>query len=144
MRDRQRLEILCDYAADKGYVVDLHAHDHEPDEVDPVTKVITISPAQTDRQKVYALAHELGHVLGYEARDFLFADAEGAIKPGHSARRRLAVVENELDAWRRGWRLCERLGLGLSPRGYELEASTWLMTYCRDAARASTAPAKRR
>lgn len=114
--------------------MDLHAHAHEPDEIDPVTKVITISPAQTDRQKVYALAHELGHVLGYEARDFLFSNREGPIK-SRSGRRRLAVLEDEIDAWRRGWKLCERLGLGLSPRGFEIEASRWLMVYCRDVAR---------
>lgn len=133
MRDSDRLQKLCDWAADRGYLVDLHAEAHEADEVDPSTRVITISPTQTQRQKVYSLAHECGHILGFESADFLFSEPRGMASK--SARNRLGIVEVELDAWRRGFRLCERLGLGLSPKGFEREACRWLMTYVRDAAR---------
>ncbi len=134
MNDRERLQRICDWAADRGYHVELDPAPHEADEVDPVTKVIVLSSAQTPRQRVYAALHEAGHILGYEARDFLFSDAPHRITPRMSPRSRLAVVENELDAWRRGWRLAERLELGLSARGFEKEAATWIMTYVRDAA----------
>lgn len=134
MTDAQRLQAICDWAADRGYHVELDTAPHEPDEVDPVTKVITLSSSQTPRQKVYAALHEAGHILGYEAREFLFSDATHKITPRMADRAKLAVVENELDAWRRGWRLAERLGLGLSARGFEREAAVWLMTYVRDAA----------
>lgn len=142
MTDAQRLQAICDWAADRGYHVELDTAPHEPDEVDPVTKVITLSSSQTPRQKVYAALHEAGHILGYEAREFLFSDATHKITPRMADRAKLAVVENELDAWRRGWRLAERLGLGLSARGFEREAAVWLMTYVRDAAATrATSPA---
>ncbi len=135
MNDRERLQRICDWAHDRGYLVDLYPADHEADEVDPATKVITIATGQTLRQKVWAALHECGHILGYEARDFLFSDAPHRITPRMSPRSRLAVVENELDAWRRGWRLAERLELGLSARSYEKEAAIWVLTYVIDAAR---------
>jgi hypothetical protein len=134
MTDAERLQRICDWAADRGYHVELDPAPHEADEVDPVSKVIVISPSQSPRQRVYAALHEAGHILGYEAKEFLFSDAECRITPRMSARARLAVVETELDAWRRGWRLAERLGLGLSERGFEREAAVWLMTYVKGAA----------
>lgn len=128
LTDQDRLDILAAWAEERGYHVELGAN--EIDAVHPDTRVIAISRGQTTRSAVLALAHECGHVLGWEARERFFERADGK----RSRAGKVAEIECEIDAWRRGWGLSERLGLGLSRASFEREAAKWVMTYVVKAA----------
>ena len=98
-------------------------------------------------ERLHAALHECGHVQVWLGRrrhpnrrvagcslKELAADA-GRWKP-RSTRRRLATMEEELEAWTRGIRLARRLRIRVNGEAFEASRARALMTYARWAARA--------
>ncbi len=112
------------------------------DEVYPTLKRVTICSRPSLMSQLIALLHEAGHIMLYA--DKTYNDRFGKGWPAIHARKqvdslahRAQVVEEEIEAWNRGQRLFERLGL-------TVERSTWLAiryrcitNYCGYAAKKS-------
>ncbi len=118
MTDGERLELLTAWADSKGYHVE-----QEPNHqvlVDHKEKVIWLDKEETLRRRVYSLLHECGHVAQEEAKATRLFDQS-----------RLWELEDEMDAWRRGWNLSQQLDLGMPLRGFRRIATECVMTYVK-------------
>jgi hypothetical protein len=116
MTDGQRLALLEAWVEGNGYHVET-----DPDNpcfVDLSDRVIWLKKGETLRRRLYSLLHECGHVLQEESKAPRLFDES-----------RLWELEDEMDAWRRGWNLQEQLDLGLPLRGYRRIATECVMTY---------------
>lgn len=118
MTDAQRLDALLVYAETLGWHVHFEATPDE-DEACFATRTITIDSTHSRRGQVYHLLHELGHARQRLEYGRLFESGVWG------------ELENELDAWVRGWRVAEELSLCLPPRGYQQAARKGLITYIR-------------
>lgn len=90
---------------------------------DPAEKKIVVSHrAGPDRQLAYLL-HECGHhLIGTKVQHDRFAAGYPMVDDPSVSRtllHRVAVLEEELEAWHRGWKLAERLELPLSKSTYD-------------------------
>ena len=124
MTDSDRLEALCAWAESKGWHVDFGPHE---DEAIGLTRTINIDSRRKPRQQVYALCHECGHVLDDECHRERLLPSEKYYSDTQVGR--IAQIECEINAWRRGWSLARRLKLGLDRRGYTRAAVNALSTY---------------
>lgn len=67
--------------------------------------------------RVIGLLHECGHVLCGEKYDYFRDPSE--------------CLHEELEAWYRGWRLAQRLGVRVSRRAYVRERNARVAAYAR-------------
>lgn len=106
---------------------------------DSGTNVITISSRYSAQKQLITLLHECGHyLLGDKANDDRF-------KMGYAMHHdeavtktfahKIACVEEEFEAWHRGWRLSRRLGLSLSREAFDDLRLACLKSYIKWSAR---------
>ena len=122
--------VLEDWLFNRGYVVTQFTDAH--DSVSYATKEILINTRKHIESRFYTLLHECGHVLINDNRDRLFelSRQTGAVvgqKPSRS--RRIAVLSEEVEAWKRGERLAKRLGLKIREEKFDRERTEALMSY---------------
>lgn len=109
------LDTLIEYARDRRLEVELSPSAR--DMFWPDQKLITIRSTQSKANQVFALMHELGHFLieeaGRESREHQWP--RGYVAQSHSTAKslvaRVDIVREEVEAWDRGQRLAERLGV---------------------------------
>lgn len=80
-------------------------------------KVITVSAGLLPRKQSIVLLHECGHHLcgGADHHDrFGMGYPQTAPSVKRTFHHRLACLEEEIEAWHRGWKLAVRLGLNVS------------------------------
>lgn len=105
---------------------------------DPDTYVIEVSHREKPLNQVLCMLHECGHFLAdvhCKQNKTLMKHIDGHQK---SYKTRVAIINNEIEAWARGKKLADRLKLGINSKNYEQEAARWIMTYVRWAAPKST------
>jgi IrrE N-terminal-like domain len=99
---------------------------------DQNTRTITVSSRLSPDRQLHVLLHECGHVLvGDNPR---FAAGYPTIpEKGEKLNfsNRLACLEEEIEAWNRGWNLARRLGLRVDPLGFEKTRTECLRTYVK-------------
>ncbi len=108
--------------------------------------VVRLNASSTKSERLFTALHECGHVqvwLGRRKRpEHRIAgcslreleEAKGRWRP-RTVRRRLATMEEEIDAWTRGLRLARRLRIRLKNDAFEASRARALMTYARWLAR---------
>lgn len=91
---------------------------------DPNTNEIIISSRARPERQLYYLLHECGHYLiGCQGRHERFQDgypsAIGNPQVKKTFKYKITCLEEELEAWHRGWKLAKRIGLGLDKTAWD-------------------------
>jgi hypothetical protein len=95
-------------------------------------KRIYLNSRQHIQNRLYALLHECGHILVNDNRDRVYklsyqATGEGRVRP--SKQKRVAILAEEFEAWKRGERLAARLGVEINIEKYDQERTKAIMSY---------------
>jgi len=127
---------LIDWLGDKGWSIDFDYLGH--DEIDPNIKHVTISTRQGQEKQFYSFLHECGHILiqqnqtKYEkeypaqAKRSLYATNS---RIERTPKYRVEVLTEEIEAWRRGKKLAQRLGIYIDDENYDKLAAKCVYTY---------------
>lgn len=95
--------------------------------------LIQLEKKTTIRSRLITLLHECGHALidrsPSEASWRRFGEAHAAAGTGASPMDKINIVSCEIEAWKRGWGLAERLNLSLSQQEYERECVAAVRSY---------------
>lgn len=82
---------------------------------DTISRTITIACRAAPEKQLYYLLHECGHhLIGHKEHDERFGMGYPKVEdPDHNGtfHHRFACLEEEIEAWHRGWRLAKRLRL---------------------------------
>jgi len=121
--------VVC-WLFDRGYVV--NEYTGAEDSVYYESKEILINSRKHIESRFYTLLHECGHILINDNRDRVFklsreTSAIMGNKPGR--RRRIAVLSEEVEAWKRGERLAKRLNLEINEEKFDKARTDALISY---------------
>lgn len=98
--------------------------------LDQNTKTITVSGRLPPDRQVHVILHECGHFLvGNNPRFVNGYPYALDPKANRSFEHRLACLEEEIEAWNRGWNLGVRLGLSVDPVQFERTRAECLRSY---------------
>lgn len=109
-----------------------------PDEEDACwsdVKQITIYSGQGIEKRLYSLLHECGHALiRSDAKNFehsypAHATAELDGRKRRSDKYKVSLIEEEVEAWKRGYRLANRLGLFIDEENFNKLKTKCLISY---------------
>jgi len=100
-----------------------------------VEKSITIAGRTAPEKQLYMLLHECGHhLIGFDKCDERFGMGYPYVNdPQINAtfQHRIACLEEEIEAWHRGWRLAKRLQLDLKRDQFDKVKLECLRTYIK-------------
>jgi hypothetical protein len=102
--------------------------------LDTGSKVITISSRASPERQLYYLLHEAGHFLidrQEHHERFVAGYPAGAEDPALKAtfKYKITCLEEELEAWHRGWKLAKRLKLNLDRTAWDVVRLECLRSY---------------
>jgi len=126
-------ERVYEWAESRGYQIV-----EGPEEEDACwsdVKQITIYSSQGIENRLYSLLHECGHALiRSSAKDFQYqypahAMAELDGRKRRSDKYKVSLVEEEMEAWKRGRRLAKRLGIFIDEQNYNKLKTKCLIGY---------------
>ena len=102
-------------------------------------KIIEIYSLNGIESRLFALLHECGHAL--IRRDWTKFKTEFCAHAEHDGDGRketkslkISTLEEEFEAWKRGWKLAKRLNLQLDKDAYTKNKDKYIMTYIKWAA----------
>jgi hypothetical protein len=102
-------------------------------------KIIEIYSLNGIENRLFALLHECGHAL--IRRDWTTFKTEFCAHAEHDGDGRketkslkISTLEEEFEAWKRGWKLAKRLNLQLDKDAYTKNKDKYIMTYIKWAA----------
>jgi len=102
-------------------------------------KIIEIYSLNGVESRLFALLHECGHAL--IRRDWTKFKTEFCAHAEHDGDKRketnsfkISTLEEEFEAWKRGWKLAKRLNLQLDKDAYTKHKDKYIMTYIKWAA----------
>ena len=121
----------------KGWTVDLDYLNH--DEMVPSSKVININTRQGIEKQLYSFLHECGHLLiqanwekyetEYPATAKMFSYSTINKQLARSPKYRVDCIAEEIEAWKRGKKLADRLGLYYNRERYNDLTAKCVYTY---------------
>lgn len=137
---KECIDRLSKWAASRGWEVckgNLDAYFHEPHK-----HIVYNMTLRNKRNSVYSLLHECGHAIAFnDKRSYkhnfpvLFKRRfTGGKVSKRTNRYKVEIVLEEHDAWRRGYRLADKLGLDIDADRYYSYAARWVKTYMDPAA----------
>lgn len=98
-------------------------------------KLIRISKAHNDENKVYYLLHELGHVIQHDNTKVYSSHFAAIMNDStfskNSLTRKIAVLNTEFDAWNKGMTLAIEKRIPIDKRKFELVKTKCLNTYVK-------------
>ena len=103
------------------------------------SKVIEIYSLNGVESRLFALLHECGHALirknwtKFKAQYPAHAEHDGDGRK-ETKRFKISTLEEEFEAWKRGWKLAKRLNLKLDKDAYIKHKNKYIMTYVKWAA----------
>ena len=137
LNERRRLfgasfNILANWLYDKGY--NLHVDTDETNAFYREDKLICIDSRMGIEKRLYTLIHECGHLLIEDrwsayAKKYLHAGVRGDGRKMRSAKYRVSIIEEEVEAWEKGYRLAKRLNLYIDEEGFVKDKTEALMSY---------------
>lgn len=125
-------QVLTEYAKRKGFKVISQKTDGTS-WVDFVNDEIVIHNGTTEEVQFYHLMHELGHVLQLSNSKRYDRQFNKIFKrfTRNSMTYKVKIIEEEIDAWNIGLKLCRRMGLKTDRRKYEIIRAREIATYLR-------------
>jgi hypothetical protein len=131
MKDiKNSILILESWLYDKGFDIE-----YETDAADALYrdgKVVIINSRKHAEKRLYVLLHECGHVLINNAKDRVYAlsrETETVMGKRVSRKRRVAVITEELEAWKRGEKLARRLGIEINEEKFDKIKADAIISY---------------
>jgi len=131
--------LLIQWLEKKGWTVDFDYLNQ--DEMIPPSKLINVSTRQGVEKQLYSFLHECGHLLiqsnwnryekEYPATAKMNACATVHKQIERSPKYRVDCLSEEIEAWKRGKKLADRLGLYYNEEKYNDLASKCVMTYVK-------------
>lgn len=125
-KELRKLERYCNK---KGYAV-LY-NDVNIDSVNFDNKRITLGNHHNDEMSLYYLLHEMGHVVLYNRKktykkhyQYFFENFSKT-----SMVYKVGILQEELDAWKEGLKLANRLKIKINRRKFEITKSRCIKTY---------------
>lgn len=98
-------------------------------------KTITIACRAAPEKQLYMLLHECGHhLIGFDEHDERFGMGYPYVEDSNinsTFQHRLACLEEEMEAWNRGWRLSKRLHLKLERPAFDKVRLYCLRSYIK-------------
>ena len=110
---------------------------------------IYINAQEKVENQLFTLLHEAGHLLIFKgnkqfAKDYpMYAHADSVCNDGRVVRGKayqVSLVAEEIEAWRRGRRLAQRIGVRVNDDKYNKAMSDCVMSYIREAAEVTKRP----
>jgi hypothetical protein len=122
--------IAVGWAEDRDYVVDI---DGNNDCMCSESKIIELNANETDYEiKTYTLLHEAGHVLIYGSPGTMnLLPAKRRDEKTLTIEEKTRVVLEEVEAWKRGYRLGKRLCIPINDKTWEIEQADALYKYMK-------------
>ena len=127
---------LIDWLDNKGGDLDISYVNQ--DELRPEVKQIMINGRQGLEKQLYSLLHECGHLLIQQNWDRYEKDYPATARMNcyakhrqleRSAKYKVDIIAEEIEAWRRGKTLSKRLGLYIDEGKYNALTSECVYTY---------------
>jgi hypothetical protein len=109
-------------------------------EVNFDTKIININKNTKILKQIIIILHECGHILIYLHRKKYKCNIIAGLSwnkwcklfnSKNSLRKKILILEEEIEAWNRGKKLAERLNIKINNKIYEYYKIKCLMTYIR-------------
>ena len=133
------IDLVVEWVHNKNYSVDFDYC--VQDEFRPVEKLITVNTRQGKEKQLYALLHECGHlILGNNEKLYAKKYPSSAKMAYFNSNRKLEnshkykvdVLAEEIDAWRKGKDLANRLGIYIEEENYYNIMSKCVYSYIKD------------
>ena len=100
-----------------------------------IDKTITIACRAAPEKQLYMLLHECGHhLIGFDEADERFGMGYPYVEDPQintTFHHRVACLEEEMEAWQRGWRLSKRLHLNLEREQFDKVRLDCLRSYIK-------------
>lgn len=127
----EQIRNLESYCAEKGWMVKYVAKTPGADSAWPDSNRIIIQKDRKSEVTFYYFLHELGHMLICQNKNS-YSDKYSAIYDdfhANSQTHKVVRIEEELEAWKVGYKLARRLKLSVNRRNFEQIKSRCIMTY---------------
>ncbi len=131
--------IYADYARVRAYAIETLDYDIIEDseckaQCDSILKEISIPTRIGIEKRLYSLLHECGHALIRAnwtnfAKNYAHAESGYDGRKTRSAKYKISTIEEEVEAWKRGKRIAQRLGIDLNEDRYDEYKTMCLMSY---------------
>ena len=131
------MNILTEWLDKKGWTLNLDYLNQ--DEMLPSEKLVNINTRQGIEKQFYSLLHECGHLLiqsnwenyekAYPATAKMYAYATTHKQLARSPKFKVDCISEELEAWRRGKKLADRLSLYYHEERYNDLTAKCVYTY---------------
>lgn len=136
----QDIEKLVAWCADRSIKVSFGKKENGVYETE--TKEMIISCRAHPAKQVIYLLHECGHhLIGMKEHHDRFGMGYPKVNDPNAVKtnaHRISCLEEEIEAWHRGWRLATRLSLNATREDYDVVRLVCLKSYIRWAARIAT------
>ena len=134
---RRSIDKLEKWLTTKGYRLIKGTEKHIEDEMWYEKKIVFLSLRSTLEHQLYSLLHECGHVMirqkekTYSARFKTVKESEKNPQKEKTYRYIVEEIEEEIEAWRKGEKLSEKLKLNLNSDIYYKYGSRLVMSYIK-------------
>lgn len=128
---KSQLEKLEEYCSNKGWTVEYRKREPRADMAHPDTGHIIIQEDRKPEITFYYFLHELGHLILCQ-NDKAYQEKYDAVFNSfhtNSQTHKITRIEEELDAWKAGYKLGKRLDLFINRRKFTDIKSRCIMTY---------------
>jgi len=98
----------------------------------PEPRTIVYNAQGSYKNQLYTLLHEAGHFLQEKSRNFSAMNLiYGTADELHTNYQKFRLLEQEMDAWDRGAKLAQKLGIKLDILDYRKNAAYFIMCYVK-------------
>lgn len=111
----------------KGYIVSITRYGD--DSVDSVSKIIEINSNNSVQTQLYVLLHECGHVLVTKNKSSIGIESVLSAYSEKTSIHKVFRVVEEVEAWKRGRALAERLGISVDQKKWDKYVARALKKY---------------
>lgn len=127
----EKVAAVVDWCAGRGVAV--YVAKKANGTYDPNSKQVTLTARAAPEKMLHYLLHECGHhLIGMEEHHERFGKGYprgGEPRVTKSFEHRLACLEEEMEAWHRGWKLAKRLGLEADREEFDRTRTECLRSY---------------
>lgn len=129
----KKFKKIQDWVNSKGYSIKYG----KTDTVDFDERVMTLNNSQYETNLIYTALHECGHILierdsAYKTRYKSIHKADEC--DGRHYRSNIykyKKIQEEIEAWEKGFKLSKKLGININKDKYDVYASKYVLGYCK-------------